>query len=188
MYRAALLVLFSILASAGVAEAQAVPAVPAGVERLREGDVVRLKTASTIGEFLVVSASDFAVVVRSGPAGSPFEVPFTSIQSLDRNVGLRSRGEAALGTGAVGLVVGAVGGATLGFMSGDDPPGTFLAFSAGDKALMLGSMFGVAGGVLGAAAGAISPGQKWERLILQPTLHVGPMRDGRVEIGVSRAF
>jgi len=185
MYRAALLVLFSILGFAGVAGAQAISA---GAERLREGDVVRLKTASTIGEFLVVSASDFAVVVRSGPAGSPFEVPFTSIQTLDRNVGLRSRGEAALGTGAVGLVVGAVGGATLGFMSGDDPPGTFLAFSAGEKALMVGSVFGVAGGVLGAAAGAISPGQKWERVVLQPTVHVGPMRDGRVEIGLSRAF
>jgi hypothetical protein len=184
MYRAALLVLISILASAGGAGAQAVPA---GAERLREGDVVRLSAASAHGEFLVVSASESAMVVRAGPDGLPFEVPVTSIRRLDRNVGPRSRGEAILGTGAVGLVVGAVGGATLGFMSGDDPPG-FLAFSAGEKALMMGTVFGVAGGVLGAAAGAISPGQKWERVVLQPTVHVGPMRDGRIEIGVSRAF
>lgn len=60
----------------------------------------------------------------------------------------------------MGVVVGAGIGAFIGLASGDDPPG-FLSFSAGEKAAMLGTLFGGAGLIVGLTVGIFkSSGEK----------------------------
>lgn len=64
-----------------------------------------------------------------------------------------------------GLAIGGGLGALIGLGSGDDHGG-FIRFSAGEKALVLGSTLGAAGLLIGLAAGAASstPGRKVEPL------------------------
>lgn len=73
--------------------------------------------------------------------------------SIDRH------GHALKGLG-MGTLVGAGTGAVLGLASGDDPPG-FLAFTAGEKALVLGVFFGATGAVVGLIAGALTRSDVW---------------------------
>lgn len=61
----------------------------------------------------------------------------------------------------MGMLAGAGAGAFIGLASGDDPPGTFLAFTAGEKAMVLGIFFGATGGVAGLIAGALTRSDVW---------------------------
>ena len=55
-----------------------------------------------------------------------------------------------------GILYGGACGAVIGLLSGDDPPGGFLRFTAGEKALALGALFAGGGFVVGTIAGAAS--------------------------------
>lgn len=83
-------------------------------------------------------------------------------RTLDMRVsaGMQSRWAEgwALGLG-IGAGIGAIGGLT----SGDDPPG-WMAFTAGEKALLLGVAGGLAGSLLGAVIGAGSESEHWRHV------------------------
>ncbi len=83
--------------------------------------------------------------------------------------------------GAIGLLVGAGVGAVIGLASGDDPRGTFLGLTALEKARIGGAALGVVGAVIGYA---IASSGKHDRLFVS----VGPQRDGRFGLGLSRRF
>jgi hypothetical protein len=74
-------------------------------------------------------------------------------------VSLGRSGRWAQGWG-IGFVTGAATGALLGFASGDDPPGTFLPFTAGEKAVFVGAALGITGSALGALIGLAGP-ERW---------------------------
>jgi hypothetical protein len=61
----------------------------------------------------------------------------------------------------LGLAIGGGGGALIGLASGDDPSNQFLAFSAGEKAVVLGVLLGGSGAVIGLIAGALSRSDTW---------------------------
>jgi hypothetical protein len=47
---------------------------------------------------------------------------------------------------------------------------------------------GLAGGVTGAVIGAISPGQRWQRIGESGAIGIAPTTDGGVRIGLTRRF
>lgn len=55
-----------------------------------------------------------------------------------------------------GAGIGILTGAVIGLASGDDPPGTWFRFSAGEKAVALGVFLGITGTVVGTIAGLLS--------------------------------
>jgi len=75
----------------------------------------------------------------------------SSVRIEKKSVFLKSLG--------IGILVGAVTGALLGFLSGDEKPSgpwDILAFTAGEKALGFGVLMGGIGGVIGGVAGALN--------------------------------
>jgi hypothetical protein len=76
-----------------------------------------------------------------------------------RGLSIEKRGSFLKGLG-IGVLSGAVTGALLGFLSGDDKQEqenrwAILSFSAEQKALVSGLFFGVVGGAIGGIAGAL---------------------------------
>lgn len=67
---------------------------------------------------------------------------------------LKFRRKGSVGRGVLyGALGGIATGALIGFMSGNDPPGTFIAFSASDKAIVLGTLLAIPGVAIGAILG-----------------------------------
>jgi hypothetical protein len=64
------------------------------------------------------------------------------------------RGAGALEGLGLGLLGGALTGAIIGFADGDDPPESFLSFTAEEKAVIGGVLLGGVGGLLGLPIGA----------------------------------
>lgn len=89
-----------------------------------------------------------------------------------------SHGKGALEGLGSGLLAGALIGATLGFMSGDDPPG-FLSYTAAEKAVISGIGLGALGSILGLLGGAIS-GHK-DIFILNVPQNPIPLENAKVE-------
>lgn len=129
------------------------------------GETVRLESRLVNGRFDVIAASADVLTVRD-TAGAVAEVPWESIAGLSRSRGQRSTGQGFLRGFGFGSLGGASAGILLGVASGDDPPGTFVQFSAGEKALLAGAALGIAGGLAGGFIGALVPGEKWERVSL----------------------
>lgn len=129
------------------------------------GETVRLESRHVNGRFDVVAVSAEMLTVRD-TAGAVAEVPWESIEGLSRSRGQRSSGQGFLRGFGFGSLGGASAGILLGLASGDDPPGTFIQFSAGEKALVAGAALGIAGGLAGGFIGALAPGEQWERVSL----------------------
>ncbi len=91
----------------------------------------------------------------------------------------------------VGLLIGALSGAAVGLASGDDE-GTFLAFSAEEKAAMGGVALGVTGAVVGLIVGLVRRPDTWSPALPKNLdLTVLPLvRDGGagVQVGLTLRF
>jgi hypothetical protein len=90
---------------------------------------------------------------------------------------------------AIGALIGFASGGLMGLASGDDPPG-FLAFTAGEKALILGVGLAVPGLVIGALVGFQNVSDRWTSVPLgavkvTPALQVGR---GGARLGASVSF
>ncbi len=91
----------------------------------------------------------------------------------------------------VGLLVGALSGAAIGLASGDDE-GTFLAFSAEEKAAMGGVALGLTGAVVGLIVGLVRRPDTWSPALpkdLDLTV-LPPVRNGGagVQVGLTLRF
>ena len=100
----------------------------------------------------------------------------SDITGMDVSVGQERKVLKGLG---VGMLIGAGSGVVIGLASGDDE-GTFLAFTAEEKALMAGLVLGLAGGAVGLIVGAIDTHDVWSPtlpenldLAVLPLMHEG---------------
>lgn len=149
---------------------------PAQELPLRPGDRVRI-TGSAAGRYEVreVTGSTLTVIDSNGRA---VDVPFGSIDRLDVSRGPRSSLDGALRGAGAGLLAGAATGVLLGFGLGDDSRAAGVELAMG-----LGLVGAGAGAALFGFLGAISPGERWERVPLEGVgPRVGITRDGSVAI------
>ena len=79
------------------------------------------------------------------------------ITKVDVSAGRRSRGRGAL----IGAALGAGAAVFIGLAAGSDDPGTFIAFSAGQKALLAAIVLVPIEAVIGAA---VHPPERWKEL------------------------
>ncbi len=102
------------------------------------------------GELITVKKN--SLLLLDAETGADVSVDISDIKVVK----IVHKGNFGTGVG-LGLLIGGGGGALVGLISGDDPPG-LMSLSAGEKAAMLGIGFGVIGlfigGIAGAAAGA----------------------------------
>lgn len=109
----------------------------------------------------VVDAEPESIVVRFEGGEIDLRVDRPLITKIEVPTGERkTQGLRGLGLGAA---VGFGLGATMGLVSGDDDPG-LIAFSAEEKAAVLGVSFGVIGGLVGAVAGHSRKAEVWAPL------------------------
>lgn len=170
--------------SAQAARPAAKPAVKLAV---KPGDYVRLVSSPEAERFAVERLTADSLFLRStGPGGNVVRVAIDSLSTLEVRR-RQSRGAGAVRGAIVGGAIGVSVGALVGFVSGDDEPG-LLAFSAGDKAMVFGAFFGLAGVGIGSLAGAATGVQKWEPVALHGGVGVMRMRGGAMAVTYSVAF
>jgi len=150
----ALIVLAAFLAanaSGGVAQAAL---------SIEEGSRVRV-TAPSLGlneaVGTVQGATSEALVVQLEYPRRVVTVDRADITGMDVSVAQERKLRKSLG---VGMLIGAGSGVVIGLASGDDE-GTFLAFSAEEKAMAAGLGLGLVGGAVGLIVGAINTHDVW---------------------------
>ena len=131
---------------------------------------------------------------RPGSESPPVIVQRSSLKSVERSVAKSRKGHGAV----LGLVIGGMTGAAVGFAAGDNSQGSrFCTFdgcatlgpfgpSKPESALLLGALFGLVGAGVGAA---VSPGERWQRAP-EEGLHfsLGPAAGGGIGARVSWSF
>lgn len=148
------------------AVAQAEPSVGVGSRVRITSPSLRLKAATGS----VREATDGTLLVQLDNPRHVIRIERDAITALDVSIQSHRRVLKGLGMGAL---AGAGGGALLGLLSGDDPPGTFLAWTAEEKALIGGAFFGATGAVVGLIAGALTRSDVWTPAMAGPTPPVG---------------
>lgn len=154
----------SFVLVAAVLVADAASAVGQVIPSIGQGSRVRI-TAPSLGlneaVGTVKEATDEALVVQ-------FEFP-RRVGTVDRSeigkmdVSIQPQRKVLKSVG-VGLLVGAGTGAIIGLASGDDQ-GTFLAFTAEEKALMGGAVLGLTGVVVGLIVGLVRRQDVWSPVL-----------------------
>lgn len=167
------------LAASGVAIARVTGGANAGV-----GSRVRFVNDSggmTDGVIAAMAGDDVTVTL---PDAGQRRLSRARVQ--DVNTGVESKwAQGWVG----GLVVGVVGGAVIGFSSGDDPDTQWFAFTAGEKAAMLGVGLGVVGSVVGGIGGALVKGERWKHISdFASRISVGPTTGAGVTMAVTLRF
>jgi len=154
---------------------------------LAPGDVVRMESTRDAERFTVEGLSRDSLVLRhTAPGGRVVQLALNSVSTLEVRR-RRSRGAGALqGAGLVGAI-GALGGALMGYASGDDPDGWF-ALTAGEKAVISGGILGILGVGLGTALGASSPPERWEKVATHGALGVAHKRGSGLAVTYSINF
>ena len=108
-------------------------------------------TKSKTGELIAVSAE--SITLRASESSAPAILPRQDVTQLELSLARSRKGTGAL----LGLGVGAVTGALIGFSSGDDPPG-FISFTAEGKAALMAFMLAPIGALIGLIG---AQGEQW---------------------------
>lgn len=125
------------------------------VAKTQGADVELRLTSGSIVRGELVSVTDTAIVIcpHYGKCTRPGVRSRDSVVELTSIVQYTVFGSSpVLQKMGMGMLVGGGVGALIGLASGDDPPG-FLSFSAGQKAMAVGLMLGLAGGIGGLIVG-----------------------------------
>ena len=153
------------------------------------GDRVRVHAAgessARIFTFKEVVA-DTLVLEDLNEGTAATRIAIRSVSRLQVSEGFRSNGARALRGAAWGFGGGALVGATIGLASGDDE-GTFLAFSAEEKAVLAGVTIGAVGLVIGTVVGLAANQEQWRSVPLEQ-ITVSPTARGALEIGYRYRF
>jgi hypothetical protein len=109
------------------------------------------------GELLAVRDTALLIDTLVGKTEDSAATQIAGIVRVSRNAvqKVRVKGESFKGKGRLyGTLVGAGLGVVIGFADGNDPPGSFMRLTAGEKALTFGAFGGLLGGFVGAIYGA----------------------------------
>ena len=130
----------------------------------------------------ILTLDDRTLTLEVAGQTMPAVVQRDTITRLDVSGGRRSRGKGALVGAGLGLLVGVA----IGLASGSDDPNTFLAYSAGDKALLSAILTTPLGALVGVA---VPPGERWKRALLDHVkVSVGTRRGRGVAASVSLTY
>jgi len=130
-----------------------------------------LRTYSTLDDINAVSKDRKGLIILAngrGRQGIDFHLAVDSTRWRDlntnkaqsiptsqiREISIKKGGRGALEGFALGLLIGFGSGAIVGLVSGSDPENSWFAYSAGEKALGYGIVFGGGAGLLGLPIGA----------------------------------
>ena len=179
MSRSFLLPLVFALAGSAVLESRLSGQV---VVHVQAGDRIRLTSPHLAGEFTARAVRSDRIVLEAASGSAQLEIPIVSLTHLEvRRARPRLRG-AKIGA-RIGMLTGAVPGAIWAYQEGDD-----WLFSRGEKAFIGGLMSGAAGVVVGALAGALFPGGRWEEVPVWSPPDVAPNREGGVDLSYEFRF
>jgi len=109
--------------------------------------VQKIDGQHAIGELIAVKEN--SLLLLDSESGADVSVDIREIKLIE--IVKKSK---SLAWGGIGLVSGAVIGALIGYVEGDDPPGYVL--TAKDKALGYGFYIGLSGAILGGIIGALA--------------------------------
>ena len=142
-----------------------------------------------VGRITKIGVDGLTIEMQDQP--TPMEIPFASVSKFEVNAHAVDRSEGFKKGAGRGLLVGAVGGVAIGFLSGDDDEQNWFAMTAAEKALVAGFAFGIVGAVFGGFLGAISQAERWAEVEV-PTSELGlriqPQRHGGLSLAISRGF
>jgi hypothetical protein len=161
-------------------------------KHIQTGDQVRIAAGLVSGRFTVLEVSADTMVLRDSIGGQEVRVGFTSVEQIARREN-RTSWQGAKRGALIGVLVGSVIGAVGGLASGDDECrstgggfGFCFAYTAEEKALILGITGGATGVVLGGVIGLAAPGQRWVEVSLPSFPRVGLIYSkGSIGIGYS---
>jgi hypothetical protein len=164
-----------VLPSAVSAQAGRVP--------VTEGSRVRISSPSSKGTFIVAGVLEDTLILHGSAASTEtVTMPLHSITQLEV-ARIRPRGAGALRGAGFGFLVGAMGGAAIGLASGDSRG--FMAFSATEKARILGVGLGGAGALVGGVLGLAAPGTGWDPVDLSRRVSFAGTRNGALAVTYS---
>lgn len=127
------------------------------LSQVRAGALVRVWTSPTSAPLLgnVVWQDGTSLTLKAKGFEQPVSVTRNTITRIDVSRGRRSRGKSVL----YGVAIGVGSALVLGVAAGDDPPNSFLAFTAMQKALVFNILTVPVGALVGAIVG---PGpERW---------------------------
>ena len=177
-----LLALLCSLAGGGV-WAQEAPIAPGNRVRVWTGADAQGKPSGkpTVGMLTAWTADSVVLNTRNTDG---FGIPRYMVSRIDQSAG---RAPQLLKGAGYGLLIGGASGALIGYATGDDTD-CFVCFTAEQNAVVGAALLGVAGTVLGAIVGALSPGERWERVSLPAQLSVEPTGVSRATLSASFQF
>ncbi len=96
---------------------------------------------------------DSAQITYAELMNRPLEFSFIPLANIEK---MKARRKGRIGRGVfIGALTGFAIGGLIGLIDGDDPPDTFMAYTAGDKAIVLGLPLAVVGAGVGGLLGSI---------------------------------
>ena len=108
------------------------------------------------GELLAVRDTALLIDTLGGTGEATSVTQFAGLVRVGREAiqKVKVKGESFRLKGTlIGAAIGGTVGAVIGFASGDDPPGTMMRYTAGQKALLGGAVLGVIGVLVGGMSG-----------------------------------
>jgi hypothetical protein len=173
MRRSTLLLLALLVATPPSLRAQGPPELAPGARlRITAPEITFANKVAT-----TVAVRGDSLVVQPVDGDTTAVIAFAQIRKLEVSQGVQRQALRGFG---IGLLAGGAFGAVLGFADGDDSQG-FVQFSAVEKALLGGLVFGGIGGAVGLAAGSATRSERWTRVPLDRQrvgVTVTPMRSG----------
>lgn len=169
-----------------------------GCPALEAGSTVRLHgpSAATYTLTQSVKPSDTEIVLPPAGGTARAPLPCADVRRVELRAGSRSRVRSGLRGAGIGLLVGGVIGAGLGYLSFEEDDSGWEILSREETTLLgavyLGGVTAVAGGVIGYAA----PGSRWQDVpvgtrqarSLSEGLHVVPEGGSRVRLSYTISF
>lgn len=171
--RTLVLLAFSIVPST-IAAQGACPA-------LQAGSTVRVHSPAAAAYTVRESVQPSDTVLALAPVGGAgtASVRCADVERAQLRVGRQSRLRSGLRGARLGLVVGAVGGAVLGYADWQSSP-DFQLFSRSESMLLGAYVIGMAGAATGGVIGFLAPAGQWEDVSTAPRASSAPAAGLRI--------